>query len=171
MSAPQIPATTMARKASARVRTEGSADTGRSDGFGEDVPRCDMRGIVDFRPVRTLIVLPTYQEAANVADILRRVRAAVPKAQLLIVDDGSPDGTADMAEAIGRELGQIEVVRRRKKAGLGGAYRAGFAWGMEHEYEVLVEMDADLSHNPAELPDLLGGIDAGADLAIGSRYV
>ncbi|MDQ1396797.1 MAG: dolichol-phosphate mannosyltransferase [Acidimicrobiaceae bacterium] len=121
--------------------------------------------------MRTLIVLPTYQEAANVAAVLRRVRAAVPPAHVLVVDDGSPDGTADLAEAMGEELGGIDVLRRRSKAGLGGAYRAGFAWGLEHDYEVMVEMDADLSHDPSELPSLLRAVAAGSDLAIGSRYV
>ena len=121
--------------------------------------------------MRTLIVLPTYQEAANIALVLRRVRSAMPAAWVLVVDDGSPDGTADLAEAIGEEMGGIEVIRRRKKAGLGGAYRAGFAWGLEHEYEVMVEMDADLSHDPADLPQLVRAIEHGADLAIGSRYV
>ena len=121
--------------------------------------------------MRTLIVLPTYQEAANIALVLRRVRAAVPAARVLVVDDGSPDGTADLAAVMGEELGGIDVVRRKKKAGLGGAYRAGFAWGLEHEFDVMVEMDADLSHDPADLPPLLRAVAHGADLAIGSRYV
>jgi dolichol-phosphate mannosyltransferase len=121
--------------------------------------------------VQTLIVLPTYQEADNVANVLRRVRASVPAATVLVVDDGSPDGTADLAAAVGDELGSIEVLRRKAKAGLGGAYRAGFGWGMEHGYDVMVEMDADLSHDPSQLPDLLRAVDQGADLAIGSRYV
>ena len=121
--------------------------------------------------MRTLIVLPTYQEAANIANVLRRVRSSLPSATVLVVDDGSPDGTADLADAVGAELGGIQVLRRKAKAGLGGAYRAGFAWGMERDYEVLVEMDADLSHDPSQLPDLLRAIDSGADLAIGSRYV
>jgi dolichol-phosphate mannosyltransferase len=89
-----------------------------------------------------------------------------------VVDDGSPDGTADLAEAAGRELGGIEVLRRSEKAGLGGAYRAGFAWGLERGATVLVEMDADLSHDPAALPSLIGPAAAGEqDLVIGSRYV
>lgn len=121
--------------------------------------------------MQTLIVLPTYQEAANIAVVLRRLRASVPAATVLVVDDGSPDGTADLADAVGAELGGVQVLRRKAKAGLGGAYRAGFAWGMEHDYEVLVEMDADLSHDPAQVPDLLRAVDGGADLAIGSRYV
>ena len=121
--------------------------------------------------MQTLIVLPTYQEAANITNVLRRVRSSVPAATVLVVDDGSPDGTADLAEAMAAELGGIQVFRRKAKAGLGGAYRAGFAWGMERNYDVLVEMDADLSHDPSQLPDLLRAVDAGADLAVGSRYV
>src|SRR5947199_3155216 len=121
--------------------------------------------------MRSLIDLPTYQEAENIATVLRRVRGAVPASTVLVVDDGSPDGTADLADTVGRELGGVEVMRRSVKAGLGGAYRAGFGWGMERGYEVMVEMDADLSHDPAQLPDLLRAVDAGADLAIGSRYV
>jgi len=121
--------------------------------------------------VRTLIVLPTYQEALNIATVLRRLRAAVPGAHVLVVDDNSPDGTGDLAEAAAAELGSVQVLRRRAKAGLGSAYRAGFAWGMERGYEVLVEMDADLSHDPAALPELLRVLDAGADLVVGSRYV
>jgi dolichol-phosphate mannosyltransferase len=121
--------------------------------------------------VRVLVVVPTYQEAANIANILGRVRAAVPSADLLVVDDGSPDGTADMAEAVGRELGRISVLRRREKAGLGSAYRAGFAIGIERAYDAMVEIDADLSHDPAALPSLLHAVEDGADLAIGSRYV
>ena len=117
------------------------------------------------------MVLPTFQEAANVVEVLRRVRAAAPGADVLVVDDGSPDGTADLAQAAGRELGGVDVLRRTAKAGLGKAYRAGFAVGLERGYEVLVEMDADLSHDPAALPSLLRAVEDGADLAIGSRYV
>jgi dolichol-phosphate mannosyltransferase len=121
--------------------------------------------------VRTLIVLPTYDEAPNIATALRRVRAAVPSASVLVVDDNSPDGTADLAEAAGAELGSVEVLRRRGKGGLGSAYRAGFAWGLERGYEVLVEMDADLSHDPSALPCLVQPIIEGADLVVGSRYI
>jgi dolichol-phosphate mannosyltransferase len=121
--------------------------------------------------MRALVVIPTYQEAANIANVLRRLRAAVPAADVLVVDDGSPDGTADLADATGRELGGIDVLRRAAKSGLGNAYRAGFALGLERGYEVMVEMDADLSHDPAALPALLHSVEDGADLAIGSRYV
>ncbi|HYF46859.1 MAG TPA: polyprenol monophosphomannose synthase [Acidimicrobiales bacterium] len=121
--------------------------------------------------MRALVVLPTYNEAENIAEVLERVRASVPEAHVLVVDDGSPDGTADLAEEKGRALGEIDVVRRDAKAGLGSAYRAGFAWGLEREFDALVEMDSDLSHDPAALPALLGALEHGADLAIGSRYV
>jgi len=120
---------------------------------------------------RTLVVLPSYQEAANVVEVLTRLRQAVPEADVLVVDDSSPDGTAELAKAAAHDLGQIDVLVRPAKAGLGSAYRIGFAEGIERGYEVLVEMDSDLSHDPASLPILLGAIDGGADLAIGSRYV
>ncbi|MEJ7583199.1 MAG: polyprenol monophosphomannose synthase [Acidimicrobiales bacterium] len=121
--------------------------------------------------MRTLVVIPTFQEAENVADVLSRVRSAVPGADVLVVDDGSPDGTADLAEAAGRDLGRVEVLRRSAKQGLGSAYRVGFAHGLAGDYDVLVEMDADLSHDPVALPLLLSAVAAGSDLAIGSRYV
>ena len=121
--------------------------------------------------MKTLVVLPTYDEAANIVEVVRRIRSAVPAATVLVVDDNSPDGTADLAQATGAEVGQVEVLRRRGKGGLGRAYRAGFAWGLERGYEVLIEMDADLSHDPASLPDLLQAVDDGADAVIGSRYV
>ena len=121
--------------------------------------------------LRPLVVIPTYQEAENIATVLRRVRSVLPAASVLVVDDGSPDGTADLAEATGAEVGQVQVLRRPAKAGLGSAYRAGFARGLDEGYDVLIEMDADLSHDPAELPQLVRLVEAGAGLAIGSRYV
>jgi dolichol-phosphate mannosyltransferase len=122
--------------------------------------------------VTPVVVLPTYQEAENIETVLRRLRAAVPDAHVLVVDDGSADGTADLADKVADDLGSIDVLRRPGKSGLGSAYRDGFAWGLERGYDVLVEMDADLSHEPEALPSLLAVIDAGAaDLVIGSRYV
>jgi dolichol-phosphate mannosyltransferase len=119
-----------------------------------------------------LVIIPTYQEAENIADVLGRVRESVPDAHVLVVDDGSPDGTADLAEAAGEHLGQIHVLRRAAKSGLGPSYRAGFAWALERDHSVLLEMDADLSHDPAMLPALIAAVAEGdADLAIGSRYV
>ncbi len=117
------------------------------------------------------MVLPTYNEAANIAEVLRRIRAAAADVDILVVDDSSPDGTADLAEAMAGEIGGIEVLRRPAKAGLGSAYRAGFRLGLGRGYEALVEMDADLSHDPATLPALLAEVEAGADLAIGTRYM
>ena len=119
----------------------------------------------------TLVVLPTYNEAKNIETVLRRVRAVVPSAHVLVVDDGSPDGTAELADEIARDVGGISVLRRPTRSGLGSAYRDGFRWGMARGYDVLVEMDADLSHDPGVLPLLLRGLDEGADLVIGSRYV
>jgi dolichol-phosphate mannosyltransferase len=122
--------------------------------------------------VRVVVVLPTFNEAENITDVLYRVRAAVPDAGVLVVDDNSADGTADLAEATARAIGaDIQVLRREGKAGLGSAYRAGFALAMDQGADVLVEMDSDLSHDPAELPALLAAVEYGADLAIGSRYV
>jgi dolichol-phosphate mannosyltransferase len=121
--------------------------------------------------VRTLVITPTYVEAENIDEFLRRARAALPSADILVVDDNSPDGTADIAEKTAAELGNIDVLRRPAKTGLGSAYRAGFAIGLEKGYDVLVQIDADLSHDPAVLPNLLREVESGADLAIGSRYV
>lgn len=121
--------------------------------------------------MRAVIVIPTYEEAHNIGVLLPRVRATVPDADVVVVDDASPDGTADLAERIGRELGRITVVRRRGPRGFGAAVRAGFAWSLDRDYEAVVGMDADLSHDPAALPSLLAALEGGADLVVGSRYV
>jgi dolichol-phosphate mannosyltransferase len=121
--------------------------------------------------MRALVVLPTYDEAANIETVLRRVRTALPDGGVLVVDDGSPDGTADIAERVGAEIGGVHVLRRREKAGLGSAYRAGFRWGLDQGWDAMVEMDADLSHDPDALPGLVAPLAEGYDLVIGSRYV
>lgn len=121
--------------------------------------------------MRALVVLPTYREAENIVEVLERLRSLPEPPEILVVDDSSPDGTAELARAAGARLGGVEVLERPAKSGLGSAYRAGFRWGMDHGFEVLVEMDSDLSHSPEALPDLLGAIEQGADLAVGSRYV
>jgi dolichol-phosphate mannosyltransferase len=120
--------------------------------------------------MRTLVVTPTYEEAENVEEFLRRLRAAVPDADVLVVDDNSPDGTGKIAERMASELGQIDVLHRPSKDGLGEAYRAGFRVGLDRGYERLVQIDADLSHDPAVIPAMLQALDDGADIAIGSRY-
>ena len=117
------------------------------------------------------VTVPTLNEADNIDALIRRIRAAVPDAHILVVDDGSTDGTAEKAEALGAEFGGIEVLRRPRKMGLGSAYRAGHAIGIARGYDVMIQIDADLSHDPAALPELLAAVDHGADLAIGSRYV
>jgi dolichol-phosphate mannosyltransferase len=120
-----------------------------------------------------LVVIPTYDEASNIGPMITAVLAAVPEAQVLVVDDASPDGTATVVERLAGELdaGRVELLRRPAKAGLGTAYRDGFAWGMQRGHDVLVQMDADFQHDPAELTDLLAALNTGADAVIGSRYV
>ena len=118
-----------------------------------------------------LVVLPTYNESQNIDRVLRRIRAALPEATVLVVDDGSPDGTADQAEILGKELGSIEVMRRAGKSGLGSAYRAGFRWGLDHGFDASIEMDADHSPEPEALPSLVAPLEDGAELVIGSRYI
>lgn len=120
---------------------------------------------------RVLVVIPTYCERANIETVLTRVRATTPQAEILVVDDNSPDGTAEVVDGVRERLGRIRVLRRESKDGLGAAYRAGFSYGLDHGYDILVEMDADLSHDPAALPALIDAVERGADLAIGSRYV
>lgn len=139
-----------------------------SVGHGDIVRRNDLVG---SDVVRVTVVVPTYNEAGNIARLCREVRLAAPEADLLIVDDASPDGTADVAEAVGHSLGRITVVRRSSKTGLGGAYRAGLRAAIDGGAEICVQMDADLSHDPAVLPALIAIAEHGADLAIGSRYV
>ncbi len=121
--------------------------------------------------MRSVVVLPTYNEAENIERFLRAVRKAAPETDVLVVDDDSPDGTGPLAEAVGRDVGRIELLSRPGKRGLGSAYRDGFAHVLGGEYDVVVTMDADLSHDPDRIPDFLSLINEGADLVIGSRYV
>ena len=120
---------------------------------------------------RALVVLPTFQEAANIAEVLNRLRSAAPGTDVLVVDDSSPDGTAELAKAVGHELGGIDVLVRPAKSGLGSAYRDGMGEGLARGYEVIATMDSDLSHDPARLPALVGAVGDGTDMAVGSRYV
>jgi dolichol-phosphate mannosyltransferase len=121
---------------------------------------------------RTLVIVPTYNELENLPLIVGRIHAALPEVHVLIVDDGSPDGTGQLADELAlADPDRVHVMHRTTKDGLGAAYLAGFAWGLGRQYSVLVEMDADGSHAPEQLHRLLDAVDAGADLAIGSRYV
>ncbi|KNB49962.1 polyprenol monophosphomannose synthase [Streptomyces caatingaensis] len=118
----------------------------------------------------TLVIIPTYNEAENIEPIVGRVRAAVPEAHVLVADDNSPDGTGKIADELAQDDDQVHVLHRKGKEGLGAAYLAGFRWGLDRGYGVLVEMDADGSHQPEELPRLLTAL-KGADLVLGSRWV
>ena len=120
--------------------------------------------------MRALVVIPTFNEAESVVEVLDRVLVADPRVDVLVVDDGSPDGTAKLVLDRVLDEPRVHLMERSGKQGLGAAYRAGFGWGLERGYDALVEMDADLSHPPERLPTLLDGL-AGADLVIGSRYV
>ena len=119
---------------------------------------------------RVLVIVPTYNEAENIESIVARLQAAVPTAHALVVDDGSPDGTGQLADKLASRDARVNVLRRTAKTGLGAAYIAGFRWARSRGYDVLVEMDADGSHHPEQLPDLLAALEQ-ADLVLGSRYV
>lgn len=126
----------------------------------------------DRPSLHTLVVIPTYNELENLPIIIGRLQQARPDVHILVVDDGSPDGTGRLADELAAaDPERIHVMHRTAKAGLGAAYLASFAWGLDRHYAVLVEMDADGSHAPEQLYRLLDAVDAGADLAIGSRYV
>ncbi len=116
------------------------------------------------------VIIPTYNERDNIEPIVGRVRTAVPEAHVLIVDDNSPDGTGEIADKLAARDPNVHVLHRPGKSGLGTAYIAGFGWGLDRGYGVLVEHDADGSHDPADLPDMLAALER-ADLVIGSRYV
>ncbi|HYQ16728.1 MAG TPA: polyprenol monophosphomannose synthase [Polyangiaceae bacterium] len=118
-----------------------------------------------------LIVIPTYNERANLAALVEAVLRVAPAAELLIVDDGSPDGTGELADALAQRDARVHVLHRASKQGLGTAYVAGFRWGLAREYRRFVEMDADFSHDPGQLSRLLAPLDAGAALVVGSRNV
>ena len=122
-------------------------------------------------PDRLLVVLPTYNESRNLDQIVPAILSQDNRIEVLIVDDNSPDGTGVIAEAISATIDRVHVLHRKTKEGLGRAYLAGFRWGLDRGFHLLFEMDADFSHDPRFLPDLIRAIEvAGADLAIGSRY-
>ena len=117
------------------------------------------------------MVIPTYNESENIERMLHRIHECLPAAGVLVVDDGSPDGTADIVKKVAGELPDVHLLTRNEKSGLGSAYRAGFGWGLERGFDAFVEIDADFSHDPAALPGLLAPLEGGFDVSIGSRYV
>lgn len=133
-------------------------------------PPAPQEGPASAGELKALVVVPTYQEVHTVGRALDALASAAPDVHALVVDDGSPDGTADLVARIALDRPSVHLLRRAAKQGLGSAYRAGFAWGLEHGFEALVEMDADLSHDPGAVPLLLAALHE-ADLVIGSRYV
>ena len=122
-------------------------------------------------PAKTLVIVPTYNEKDSIEEASRRLfEACGDSFELLVVDDGSPDGTADVVRRLAERRSGIHLLEREGKGGLGTAYVAGFRWALQRGYEAIVEMDADLSHDPAAVPSLVAALE-GADLAIGSRYI
>jgi dolichol-phosphate mannosyltransferase len=119
---------------------------------------------------RILVLIPTYNECENLSPIVSRLRVAVPEADVLVLDDNSPDGTGAVADQLAADDSQVRVLHRQNKEGLGMAYLAGFAWALERGYDVMVEMDADGSHQPEQLRSLLVAL-AEADVVLGSRWV
>ncbi len=119
---------------------------------------------------RGVVVIPTYNEAENIELVVDRVRASVPSLDVLIVDDGSPDGTGEIADKLATHDSRVNVLHRPVKEGLGAAYLAGFAWALERSYDIVIEMDADGSHLPEQLPRLLEALPQ-ADLVLGARWV
>jgi dolichol-phosphate mannosyltransferase len=120
---------------------------------------------------KVLVAIPTYNESENLEGIVKRLRAAVPDASILIADDNSPDGTGQIADRLAEADKQIFVLHRPGKAGLAAAYTAAFQWGLDAGFDVIIEHDADGSHRPEDVPSLLAALDAGADVAKGSRWV
>jgi dolichol-phosphate mannosyltransferase len=119
---------------------------------------------------RILVIVPTYNERESLPLIIQRIRAAVPEAFILVADDNSPDGTGAIADTLAEHDDHVQVMHRHGKEGLGAAYIAGFTWGLQNNYDVLVEMDADGSHQPEQLPRILEAL-RGADLVLGSRWI
>jgi dolichol-phosphate mannosyltransferase len=125
--------------------------------------------IGDDLPDRALVIVPTYNERFNIARLIPAVLAQDPSIEMLVVDDGSPDGTGAVVDAIAANNDRVHVIHRERKLGLGTAYIAGFRWALERKYDLVFEMDADFSHNPELLPEFLAMVKE-ADLVLGSRY-
>ncbi|MCS5716488.1 polyprenol monophosphomannose synthase [Herbiconiux sp. CPCC 205716] len=120
---------------------------------------------------KTIVVIPTYNEIASIATVIERIHLTTAETHVLIVDDNSPDGTGRLADELAAADERVHVLHRTEKNGLGAAYGAGFAWALARDYDYVVEMDADGSHQPEELPRLIGLLDGGADMGIGTRWI
>jgi dolichol-phosphate mannosyltransferase len=130
-----------------------------------------MYGRLAMASERVLIVVPTYNERDNVEAVVAQFLAPLPEAEILFVDDNSPDGTGDLLDQLAAGDPRLHVLHRPGKLGLGTAYLDGFRWGLARGYDYLLEMDADFSHDPAYLPDMVRLAGEGADMVVGSRYV
>ena len=134
---------------------------------GKSVKSDNSEGALEVR--RALVIVPTYNERENIARLVETVLAQDPRLEVLVVDDGSPDGTAEIVDGLTTQTPRVHIHRRPRKMGLGTAYVAGFRWALERGYDCVFEMDADFSHDPGHLPQFLRAIE-GADLVLGSRY-
>jgi dolichol-phosphate mannosyltransferase len=123
------------------------------------------------RVARTLVCIPTYNEASNILALVERVHDAAPEAEILVIDDASPDGTGDLVRGRILKDARLELMARPAKLGLGTAYMAGFAYGLQHGYDRVLTMDSDFSHPPDRIPALIKAVEDGAHLSVGSRYV
>ena len=121
--------------------------------------------------VRAVAIVPTYNEAENIEPLVRAIRANAPDVGILVVDDSSPDGTAELVDGLMSSVDDLQLLRRATKSGLGGAYRAGMRSAIDGGAEICIQIDADFSHDPVMIPALVSAVEHGADLAIGSRYV
>lgn len=121
--------------------------------------------------MKVLVVIPTYNERENIEKIIKEIFKFLPSVNILIVDDNSPDGTADIVKEIMKNDERVALILKEKKEGLGKAYKTGFKWGIEKSYDIIIQMDADFSHSPEVLPEFIKEIERGYDLIIGSRYL
>lgn len=121
--------------------------------------------------MKVLVVIPTYNESENIEKIIKEIFKFLPRANILIVDDNSPDGTANIVKEIMKNDERVNLILKEKKEGLGKAYKTGFKWGIEKNYDIIIQMDADFSHSPEVLPEFIKEIEKGCDLIIGSRYL
>lgn len=120
--------------------------------------------------MKSLVIVPTYNEKENIQAVIERLRALRIQSDILIIDDNSPDGTAQIVRNLQQKFENIHLLERPEKSGLGTAYVMGFQWALERDYEYILEMDADLSHNPDDVPRLIEECESGYDLVVGSRY-